>query len=655
MKNFQGRNQIDKKTWGILGKQETFYSPAQFLKNEVPSNENPLLPWDAKRVKHRRFELIPKFDVQQGGVVPQESPTPDVTSTSTPTPTQTPSSTPSSYPAPALWYDATNLGSIDYITSGGTDNITTLRSVGSANKTLTAATDNMPVWYNSPIFPNSPKVIRLSGYTGAVVTTAFQDWLTQRFDSTQISFADGMTVFMVFAKPSGANYQKVTSGDTGFGLTIRLLSGNTTTGGWTNTTDTQTIINYNGSTSNSCNTVFNTNGSTNTFDYAFSATNLSDKFLQTAIFDTVDKTATITLNDTSVLNTGFTSTLATGRFNQVAIGQLYGSTGTRNPQNNNAELGELMIFNQKLSPSQVTAVESYLKNKWDYSGWVPATPTPTPTNTQTGTPTPTPTETPTQTPTTTSSPTPTTTSSPTPTTTSSPTPTPSSSASVPFTPSSISNLQHWYDASGATVSSWANQGLLGGSLSQGTAAYQPQIVNGNYFGTYTGNLVQFLNRDNFVGIFANTNYSSSTLFVVGGMVKGDSQGNEDRMLLLDNVYTATSYNNLYFTQKNPSVITVNSTDSSTLSGDIQLFISSGTTGVSYDATWYNPSYAITGTKTSATSSSSTTTMRLGVDAGFAKEGNIYLYEILIYNKILSPTELTNVTNYLKTKYAYTTW
>jgi hypothetical protein len=632
MKNFKGRNQIEKRTWGILGKQETFFSPAQFVKDEEKPKENPLLPWNSKTTKHRRFELIPKFDVQQGGVVSQETPVPSPTSTSTPTPTQTPSSTPSSMPTPALWYDATNLGSIDYITSGDTDYITNLRSIGSASKTLTASTVNTPAWYNSSIFPNTPKVIRLSGST----TTTSQDWLTQRFDSSQISFADGMTVFMVFAKPSGATYDRSTSGANGFGLTLRLMSGNTTTGGWASVTDTQILLNYNGQASNSTVTTVNTNGSANGFTFPFSATNLTDKFLQTAVYDTVDKTVSVMLNGTSVLSSGITSTLSTGRFNQVSLGLLYTTTGASSFVNNNAEVGEIMIFNQKLTPSQITDVETYLKDKWDYSGWIPATPTPTPTNTQTPTTTPTPT----------------TTSSPTPTTTSSPTPTPSSSP-VPFVPSSISNLQHWYDASGATVSSWSNQGLLGGSLLQGTASLQPQVVNGNFFGTYTGNLVQFLSRDNFVGTFADTNYSSSTIFIVGGMTLLGAD--ENKMLQLDNVFGVSSYNNLFETIKNPSTIRTNTTDSITLGGGIQLFISSGTTGVSYDATWNNPAYTITGTKTSSTATSTTTTLRIGLNPGTSTNSNIYLYEILIYNKILSPTELTNVSDYLKTKYEYTSW
>ena len=130
---------------------------------------------------------------------------------------------------------------------------------------------------------------------------------------------------------------------------------------------------------------------------------------------------------------------------------------------------------------------------------------------------------------------------------------------------------------------------------------------------------------------------------------------ENKMLQLDNVFGVSSYNNLFETIKNPSTIRTNTTDSITLGGGIQLFISSGTTGVSYDATWNNPAYTITGTKTSSTATSTTTTLRIGLNPGTSTNSNIYLYEILIYNKILSPTELTNVSDYLKTKYEYTSW
>jgi hypothetical protein len=45
---------------------------------------------------------------------------------------------------------------------------------------------------------------------------------------------------------------------------------------------------------------------------------------------------------------------------------------------------------------------------------------------------------------------------------------------------------------------------------------------------------------------------------------------------------------------------------------------------------------------------------LGYNGGTVSQG-IYLFEWLHYNKELTPTENTNVVNYLKTKYSYSGW
>ncbi len=95
------RNNIQKRTWGILGKQQTYYSPLQFMegKTKVPLNNIPTDAWDYKKSKYYRIDLVPN-EIQQHGVVPQAtsgpapSPTPTLTSTSTPTPSPTLTSTP---------------------------------------------------------------------------------------------------------------------------------------------------------------------------------------------------------------------------------------------------------------------------------------------------------------------------------------------------------------------------------------------------------------------------------------------------------------------------------------------------------------------------------------------------------------------------------
>lgn len=89
-------NRIDKRVWGVLGKQQTFYSPQKQVEGKIktPLNANAFDSWDVKR---SRFKRIDGYDIsiQQGGVVPQPSSTPIVspTPTTTPTPTITPTNT----------------------------------------------------------------------------------------------------------------------------------------------------------------------------------------------------------------------------------------------------------------------------------------------------------------------------------------------------------------------------------------------------------------------------------------------------------------------------------------------------------------------------------------------------------------------------------
>lgn len=108
MKNF--KRKVDSRTWGVLGKQETFYAPTQFLGEKVPLNASPLDSWDYKKSKYRRIDLVPRTmenDGQQAGVVPQGTP---VTPSPTPTNTQTPSVTPTNTNTPTPSVTATQTG-----------------------------------------------------------------------------------------------------------------------------------------------------------------------------------------------------------------------------------------------------------------------------------------------------------------------------------------------------------------------------------------------------------------------------------------------------------------------------------------------------------------------------------------------------------------
>lgn len=75
MKNFKGG-----KTWGVLGKQKTYYPPTHFMGAKVPLNANPLDAWDVKKSRYRRVD----------GMAAQEAGVPEPSSVPSPTPTPTP-------------------------------------------------------------------------------------------------------------------------------------------------------------------------------------------------------------------------------------------------------------------------------------------------------------------------------------------------------------------------------------------------------------------------------------------------------------------------------------------------------------------------------------------------------------------------------------
>jgi len=339
----------------------------------------------------------------EGGDVPVVSPTPTITSTSTstPTPTLTPSSTPYILPeTPALWYDATNVGSIDYITSGGTNYVQNWRSIGVYQKTLSAATVNTaPVWSGSSQMPGSPNVVRFVGSTASGTTK----YLSQRFDPTLIPQSGG-TVFIVLASPSGATY--ATTASSTFGYTSRLLSGNTTTGGFDA-----------GNQPNVSNQIFNL-GNAAAFgitkqgviiqnQFAYTGTNLNNKFLVAATYPFPTGYFEVEINQSGFTSPNLFTGSTANNFNQIAMGQIFQSAGTFFANSvNNSEVGEYMFFNRVLTQAEIEQVQNYLRDKWRYDEWASPVPTPTPTDTPSVTPTPSVSPTTTMTPTNTSSPTP---------------------------------------------------------------------------------------------------------------------------------------------------------------------------------------------------------------------------------------------------------
>jgi hypothetical protein len=392
MKNFKSNN-IGKKLWGVLGKQQTYYYQpglAQQGKEKTPLNANAFVAWDYKKSRYRRVDLVPRQlenDGQQAGVVPQETstpipdvsptPTPSFTPTATMTPTVTPSSTPYILPeTPALWYDATNVGSIDYISSGGTDYVQTWRSIGTYQKSLSGVTtDTMPQWSASTTLPGSPLVVRFT----KSATAGLRDFLSQRFDSTVIP-TTGITQFMVITNPS-YNYS-ATSTTNGFGIQTQLFSGNTTTGGFTSIAGVAPVA-YNtliGASTNNVQLgqVYSGYSVANVMG-GFSSTTLGNKFLYTQIYP-VGATPYYEINQSGGTNLNAFTASSPSSITSYVLGSSTNSGGTiATTYNSGAEVAEIMIFNRVLSPSEQEQVQDYLRDKWRYDEWASPVPTPTPT------------------------------------------------------------------------------------------------------------------------------------------------------------------------------------------------------------------------------------------------------------------------------------
>jgi hypothetical protein len=462
----------------------------------------------------------------EGGDVPVVSPSPTATltmtptntstSTNTPTPSITPSSTPYILPeTPALWYDATNVGSIDYITSGGTNYVQNWRSIGVYQKTLSAATINTaPVWSGSSQMPGSPNVVRFVGSTVSGTTKV----LSQRFDPTLIP-QSGATIFIVVASPTGATY--ASSASSTFGFVSRLFSGNTTTGGF----DTGNLVNSSPQILSQGNlSAFGVTkqGVTTQNQFAYTGTNLNNKFLIAATYPFPTGYFEAEINQSGFTSPNlFTGNTFANSFNQFSMGQIFQSAGTFNVNSvNNSEVGEYMFFNRVLTQAEIEQVQDYLRDKWRYDEWASPVPTPTPTDTPSVTPTP----------------------SVSPTTTSTPTPSPSapasgtteaqayltsvvnaggsvnstqSAATITLFTSIVSNslwdkLYAFYPTLGGTAASHIYNGRSGsynltfnGGWTHSSAGMQPNGTNGYAETNFNPSVIIGANNSSSLGIYVN--------------------------------------------------------------------------------------------------------------------------------------------------------
>lgn len=389
------KGRIDKRTWGVLGKQQTYYSPQQFLKGKTktPLNANPFDSWDVKR---SRFNRVDGYEnaVQQGGVVPQVSsgpvasptPTPSITPSPTPsftptqTQTQTPSLTPSSTPYPLpiqpnLWFDGSDPAYMSLIVSGGSNYLSTWTSKGINGWVMTAEnTNQMCIVSGSSQMPGSPNIVRfVTGTTGNIKNY-------RSFNNSPLGFTGG-TSFIVYAQiPSTTLLQlhnRIYTGTTNGGI-IPIVGGASPSNQFAHTPAGNFVQSLNTTT-----TVYSQNITSQT------AATLNNKYIiRTSFPNATDQYGVFEVNQSAAtFNNRFTGSSATGSVNTYTLGCTISSGGTISPQSSNYEVAEIMWFNTTLSNADVEAVELYLKDKWRYDEWASPVPTPTQTASSTATPT----------------------------------------------------------------------------------------------------------------------------------------------------------------------------------------------------------------------------------------------------------------------------
>jgi hypothetical protein len=544
------------------------------------------------------------------------TPTPSITPTNTLTPSVTPSSTPFPFIQPSLWFDASDSTTMNLILSGGTTYISQLTSKGTSNWTLTGQTsDRYPTYSASTSLPGSPNIIRFTPNA----TTSLRKALVA-FDRPTLTHT-GSTLFMVWSQPAGTP-----------AFQNQLYSGNTNGTLAQSGTDTFDRLQFATIGTNIANTNLYPQSSSQSVSIPapFSATNLNGKYLMKVVLPANPGYGSWELNQSGGTGASlFTGTTVTPQWNAINLGCTSNNTQQLFFTNTNIELAEMMVYNSELTSAEQEAVELYLRDKWRYDEW--ASPVPTPTATPQVTTTPTPSFTPTNTIT--------------PTTTQTPSSTPPA-----FSPSGVTDLQYWFMAdSGATVSSWTNYGLLGGSATQTVALNQGQIITGATLGSYTGTAVQFDNgRDFYTANTASISTTSHTSYLVYKPYSSSASG------WAVGTKTGSTYTWYYQNYAGAtSGVTRNQVGEyrTFRNTAAQLIISSGSTDLTASR---NDVLGVSGS-TTASSATTANLLEFGYDAGGSISQGIQVFEWVFFNKVLSASEHTDMVNYLKTKYQYSTW
>lgn len=223
----------------------------------------------------------------------------------------------------------------------------------------------------------------------------------------------------------------------------------------------------------------------------------------------------------------------------------------------------------------------------------------------------------------------------------------------PFTPASISNLAIWVKvdsgvlnnaganaSNGEAVKTWTNL-ATGGNFTQGTAGSRPLFVTNVQNGLPA---VRFDGTDDYL---SNTTFAGSSAMTIFVVTKATTSTFVSKRFFSTNSATASvlasgsfQYVNnqaagvvdLGGIDTNPSIISLNYASTSSVTGAVN-----GTAVAAFDP---NDSFA---SATGFTLAATDNTGALPVDCD--------IHEVIVYNASLSTSDMTNVTNYLSTKYA----
>ena len=234
------------------------------------------------------------------------------------------------------------------------------------------------------------------------------------------------------------------------------------------------------------------------------------------------------------------------------------------------------------------------------------------------------------------------------------------SAFSPFVnPSSISNLYLWLDAddastftysSGSVVSQWNDKSANGYNATQATVAKQPVRSSSPNKVTYDGSNDVMTTSASFNGsiftIFQVVKWNNFASVMIGGNGSGTD------------IYFP------YYDTSGPTCYSQTATDfgtyvASAAAGLMEIEIrydgtqATNATKMKYRFAGADQTLSFTGTIASTLSRSGSTTAIGAYDAASVLPFNGYLSELIVYNKVLTTQELSDVRGYISTKWGIT--